>query len=74
MFGILSIPLFILFFPMFELIACDPKFIPILAKSPAKPLPVCSFLEALYLLILASLSRSDVEGVNHTFFLLLLLV
>ena len=31
--------------------------------------PICRFLEAQYLLILASLSRSKVEGVNLTFFL-----
>ena len=74
MFGILLISLFIIFFPMFELSTCDPKFSPILAKFPVKPLPLCFFLESLYLLILPSLSRSDVEGVNFTFLLLPLLV
>ena len=49
MFGIMLIPLFIyyFFFSVFELSACDPKFSPILAKSPVKPVPVCFFLESL---------------------------
>ena len=68
MLGILSIPLFIIFWLSAEFSAFDLIVRPILAKLLASPLPVCSFVEALYLLILASLSRSDVEGVNLTFF------
>ena len=67
MFGILSIPLFIIFFPSAEFNAFDPIVSPMLAKLLANPLPVC-FLHALYLFILAILSRSDVDGVNLTFF------
>ena len=61
MFGILSIPLFIIFLPSAEFTAFDPIFRPVLAKLLASPLPVCPFLEVLYLLILSSFSRSDVK-------------
>ena len=67
MFGKLSILLFIIFLSSAEFSAYDPILRPILAKLLASQLPVCPFLEALYLLTLASLSGSDVEGVSLTF-------
>ena len=69
MFDILSIPLFIISSSIKEFSAFDPIVRQILAKSGPSPLPVCPFLEFLYLLILASLSRRDVQGAYLTFFI-----
>ena len=44
-------PLFIIFLQTAEFSAFDPIVRPILAKSLTIPLPVCPFLESLYLLI-----------------------